>query len=108
MNSINCIIQILEISKIKLYDNNIPMVVFRSQLPYARNKVDSTIIIKSVIWGNLAYDFVKYYCVNDFVLIEGYTSIVLDSIFNQIEIKLTITKLYPFLFKMENLHRKFI
>ena len=101
MNYVSGIIQILEIPKIKLYDNSIPMVTFRTRLPYIRNKIDSVIIIKSTIWGNLAQDLVDYYRINDYVLIEGYTSMVLDDIFNQVDIQLNIIKLYPFIFTIE-------
>jgi len=101
MSYISCIIQILEIPKIQLYDNNIPMITFRTKLPYLRNKVDSVIIVNSVIWGNLAHDLVDYYRVNDYILIEGYTSIALDDVFNQVRIKLNIIKLYPFSLTIE-------
>ena len=96
MNLINGIIQILEITDIIFNDNNIPMVTFRTRLPYIQNKLDSVIIVKSMIWGNLAQDFVDYYRLNDYLLIEGYISIALDK-----DIQLNITKLYPFLFTIE-------
>ena len=74
MNYISCIIRILEIPKIELGSNNIEMVRFRVQLPSIRNKVQSPIVIYSTIWGNLAYDIISYYRINDYALIEGYIS----------------------------------
>jgi len=102
MNYISCILQILEVPTIQLYDNTIEMVKFRTQLPYIRNKVQSPIIINSVIWGSLAYDIINYYHVNDYALIEGYISISPNKIDNQNSITLKIIKIYPFLFSLES------
>jgi len=101
MNYISCIIRILEIPKIELRSNNIEMVRFRVQLPSIRNKVQSPIIISSTIWGNLAYDIISYYRINDYALIEGYISTSSNNNKNDSLITLNITKLYPFLFKVE-------
>jgi len=98
MNYISCIIQILEIPTIKSYSNNIEMIKFRVQLPYVRNKKQSPIIMNSQIWGDLGYDIVNYYRVNDYALVEGYLS-TKDS---QGAITINITKLYPFLLTLES------
>jgi hypothetical protein len=100
MNYISCIIQILEIPKIKL-SNNIPMVNFRVQVPYTRNKPQFSSIVESTIWGDLAYDVANYYRVNDYALIEGYVSPGNNSFESQSVIQITIFKLYPFLFTFE-------
>ena len=102
MNYISCIIQILEIPTIQLYDNTIEIVKFRIHLPYVRNKIQSPIILNSVIWGNLAYDVVNYYHVNDYALIEGYISTSFDEINTQNSITINILKIYPFLFSLES------
>ena len=102
MNYISCIIQILEIPTIQSYDNSIEMVKFRIQLPYVRNKIQSSIILNSVIWGNLAYDVVNYYHVNDYALIEGYISTSFDEINTQNSLTVNILKIYPFLFSLES------
>lgn len=104
MNYINCIVQILEIPVIQLYDNTIEKVQFRVQLPYVRNKAQSKkspIVVNSVIWGNLAYDIVNYYHTNDYALIEGYLSTTLQHNENKGSITINIIKLYPFLFSLE-------
>lgn len=108
MNYISCIIQILEISTIELYEDNIPSIKFRVQLPYVRNKAQSATIIEAIIWGDLAYDISNYYRINDYALIEGYISIVFNNITsppnninNQGLITLNIVKLYPFLFSFD-------
>ena len=102
MNYISSIIQILEIPTIESYADNIKMVRFRVQLPHTRNKVQSPIIINSAIWGDLAYDVANYYRVNDYALVEGYLSTILDNTDNQGSITINITKLYPFLFTLES------
>ena len=102
MNYISCIIQILEIPTIQFYDNKIEMVKFRIQLPYIRNKVQSPILINSIIWGSLAYNIVNYYNVNDYALVEGYLSTSLDKMDNQDSITINIIKIYPFLFSLES------
>ena len=102
MNYISCIIRILEIPKIELGSNNIEMVRFRVQLPSIRNKVQSPIVIYSTIWGNLAYDIISYYRINDYALIEGYISTCSNNKKNDSSINLNITKLYPFLFKVQS------
>jgi len=106
MNYISCIIRILEIPKIELTSNNIEMVRFRVQLPSIRNKVQSPIVISSTIWGNLAYDIISYYRINDYALIEGYISTSSNNKKNGSLITLNITKLYPFLFKVQSDKRK--
>lgn len=102
MNYISCMIQILEVPKIKSYEDNIQMAQFRVQLPYVRNKEHLPIVINSTIWGDLAYDIANYYQVNDYALIEGYLSIIFDNLSNQQEITINISKLYPFLFTLES------
>ena len=106
MNYISCIIRILEIPKIELTSNNIEMVRFRVQLPSIRNKVQSPIVIYSTIWGNLAYDIISYYRINDYALIEGYISTSSNNKKNDSLITLNITKLYPFLCKVQSDKRK--
>ena len=102
MNYISCIIQILEIPKIESYSDNIEMVKFRVQLPYVRNKLQSPIIINSKIWGDLGYDVLNYYRVNDYALAEGYICSSFDNSQNKESITINITKLYPFLFVLES------
>lgn len=101
MNYISCIIQILEIPIIESYDDSIEMVKFRIQLPYVRKKAQSTIIINSIIWGDLAYDIANYYQINDYALVEGYISISFDNQDQQQVITINITKIYPFMFVLK-------
>ena len=101
MNYVSCIIQILEIPPTELYENKINTIRLRAQLPYVRNKIQSPIIIHLVIWGDLVYDIVNYYRINDYALVEGYLSISYDTQNKQQMITINITKFYPFLFALE-------
>jgi Single-strand binding protein family len=77
MSDINCfggIVRILEIPALKLNKNEIPYTKFRVQLSQVRLK-QSKSILTILAYGNLANDIVKYYRINDYVLIEGYLSI---------------------------------
>ena len=55
------------------------------------------------IWGTLSYDIIKYYNINDYVLVEGFISIRNTNFKNETYIKdkqidLSVLKVYPFLF----------
>ena len=101
MNQINSIIRILEISPLKLYQDKIVMIKFRAQLPFIRSEAKQPTISEFIIWGNLAFDLINYYQVNDYVLIEGFFSKILLSNNNQPLVTITIIKFYPFLFSLK-------
>jgi len=66
-------------------------------------KIDSVNTFNLSIWGTLSYDIVKYYNVNDYILIEGFISIRDNNLKNKSFIKdkqidLSVLKVYPFLF----------
>lgn len=102
MNYVSCVIQILEIPIIESYNDEIEMIKLRVQLPYVRNKVQSPIIIYSIIWGDLVYDIANYYQINDYALVEGYISISSKDQDKQQQIMINITKFYPFLFVLKS------
>lgn len=105
MNSINCIIRLLEIPIIKLYQNKIPFAKFKVELGPTRNHKNNA-IIEAQVWGDLAYDIKKYYHVNDYLIIEGYfsiSSLLKDSKLENKLVKLYIYRFYPyFVKKLEN------
>ena len=97
-NYIGAIIKILESPRTKTIKNKISITKFRAQLPQIRE----TRIVDIVIWGNLAIDIVKYYGINDYLLVEGYVSLekVVSQTSNRKLLKrarLTVLKAYPFL-----------
>lgn len=74
INYIGAIVRILEIPALQVNKNEISFTKFRVQLPQLRVKQSKT-ILTLLVSGNLAQDIVKYYQVNDYVLIEGYLSV---------------------------------
>ena len=102
MNYVSCIIQILEIPTIELYENEIDIIKLRVQLPYVRKKRQSPIIVYSIIWGDSVYDIINYYRINDYALVEGYISISSNNQNKQQIITINIIKFYPFLFTLES------
>lgn len=104
-NHIGAIVKILESPKIKTIQNKISVTTFRAQLPQLRD----TRVVDIVVWGNLANDVVKYYKVNDYLLVEGYLSLSksLQSQSNRKILKrarFTIFKAYPFLLSSNSLN----
>jgi single-stranded DNA-binding protein len=96
MVSIGGIVKILETPRQRIFANNIVVTTFRVHLPQRKN----TRIIYLTCWGNLARDVVTYYKKNDYLLVEGYLSIIKnkssDSTFStQKKIRMTAIKLYP-------------
>jgi hypothetical protein len=79
------------------------MIKFKAQIPCLRNKTKQHSIIDCTIWGELAYDLVNHYKINDYALIEGHISISNNIENNPVSTTyhLNITKLYPFLFTFE-------
>lgn len=101
MNYSSFIVKIVEEPIQSYFEDGIPMteiIVKFSQI--RKRKTIQTFRIS--IWGNLADDVIKYYQINDYIVIEGYISIrprfSEDNIFsknNQVEV--SIRKIYPFL-----------
>ena len=92
------IVKILEPPRQKILKNKIPVVQFRAQLPQVRNSR----IVELVFWSNLGQDVLNYYKPNDYILIEGYSSILKKKstkIPNKIskKVKIKVQKIYPFL-----------
>ena len=56
-------------------------------------------ICKISIWGNLSYDVMQYYQINDYLIVEGYIS-RRNSSFEKYnittEIEISVFKIYPF------------
>ena len=73
------------------------------QLPQVR-KNNINIILKVTIWGNLSYDVAKYYKPDDYIIVEGYTTIKNTNIDNEgpllnKQVEISAFKLYPLLLK---------
>ena len=101
-NYVGAIVKILESPKTKIIKSKISITKFRAQLPQIRK----TRVIEVVVWGNLGNDMVKYYSMNDYILVEGYLSL------NKLDQKnlnrkilkrarFTVLKAYPFLLSLD-------
>lgn len=98
INSIFGVVRILEIPRKKRILKNIFVTELRVQFPQVRK--NKTGIISLVLWDSLAQEIIKYYKVNDYILIKGYLSIRNSKIhFTNKKLKniqITVLKIYPF------------
>lgn len=55
-------------------------------------------VFRLSVWGNLANDIIKYYHVNDYIIIEGYISYNCNLFepFQNNQIEISVRKIYPF------------
>jgi single-stranded DNA-binding protein len=89
-NYIGGIVKVLETPKQKILKNNVPFTEFRVQFPQVRGNK----IINLVFWGKLASEVVNYYQANDYIIIEGYLSIVKKQSLKKVEV--TVFKVFTF------------
>ena len=99
-NYFSGIVKVLENPRQTFFNDKVPVTTLRVEIPQIRNNR----IIFLVFWGNLAREVKTYYQINDYILIEGYTSIrnkKNKNLTNRNSKKVTITvlKVYPFLLK---------
>jgi hypothetical protein len=92
INYFSGIVKVLETPIQTFFNNKMPVTTFRVEIPQTRNNR----IISLVFWGNLAREVKNYYQINDYILIEGYTSIRNK---NSKKVTITVLKVYPFLLK---------
>ena len=100
------IVKIMENPKQKVLNDKIVTTQFRALIPQIRKNKPPK-IISLIFWGTLANDVKNYYQINDYILIEGYSSIqtkknsdLTDSKLKKVII--TVFKVYPFLLKANN------
>jgi hypothetical protein len=91
-NYISSIVKILEIPSQKVFKNNIISTRFRVQLPQIRK----TGIVNLIFWGNLARDVSNHYKINDYIIIEGYSSLNKTNKQKLKKVEITVFKVYPF------------
>ena len=101
MNYSSFIVKIIENPIQTFFDNTNSVTKLIVQIPQLKNNADST-IMKVTIWGKLGYEILKYYQINDYIIIEGYLSIRENS-FNQVasrsskKVEMSVYKIYPFI-----------
>jgi single-stranded DNA-binding protein len=109
LNYIGAVVKILEPPKKKLINSKTLVIQCRVQLPQVRkNNKTKGRVIKLMAWGNLAHAILNYYKVNDYVLVEGYSSLrentrpnIKNKYFKQVVI--TAFKVSPFLLSSKSL-----
>jgi len=98
---VNTVIRVLEILGLR-FQNKVAIIKFRAHLPYLK-KFKHDVIVNCVLHGELTYDFVNYYELNDCILAEGYLSLSTIDLMGKPYYDLDITRLYPFLFTFDEL-----
>jgi len=103
MNYGNFIVKIVGKPEQSFFENNICITEVLVKLcQIKKNKLE--VPIKLTIWGNLGYDIMQYYHVNDYIIIEGYISFSKSSREDSRsqaykQIKISVFKIYPFFLK---------
>jgi len=101
MNYSTFIVKIIKKPVQSFFKNNISLTELVVQFPQVRNKnyVD---ICRLNVWGNLSHDIMKYYKVNDYIVVEGYISFRNSNPEKKIrQIEISAFKVYPLLKKAE-------
>ena len=98
-NYFSGVVKILEKPVQNFIDKKTLITTFRVEIPQIRQNR----IVSLIFWSNLANEIQNYYQVNDYILIEGYTSIEKKSAElsnnNPRKILITVLKVYPVLLK---------
>ena len=94
MNYTNFIVRVLKNPKQSFLKNNILLTELKVQFPSIKNK-NYLNTIDLLIWGNLGKDVIKYYRINDYILVEGFISFHKEKFTNNQQIKISVFKIYP-------------
>ena len=105
MNYVSLIVKIMKTPEQVFFHDTISVTEMICQFVQIRDSNYNGSILVST-WGNLAGDLSKYYKKNDFIIIEGYLSLIepkspkilLENSLNK-TIKVSVFKIYPFFFK---------
>jgi hypothetical protein len=97
-NYFSGIVKILETPKTYFSNEQTQVTGFRVEVSQKRKNS----IISVMFWGNLGREVKKFYKVNDYILIEGYTSIrskifLKSNLKNSKQVFITVVKIYPIL-----------
>ena len=100
LNYIVGIAKILEVpSSIQLISNDLSLYFIRFRVQFSSiKKNDSCKVVNLMAWGDLAYEIISYYKVNDYILIEGHVFFDLIDNENYYDklIQIKIIKIIPF------------
>jgi len=97
MNYSTFIVKIIKKPVQSFFKNNISLTELLVQFPQVRNKSYLDICYLNV-WGNLSHDVMKYYKVNDYIVVEGYISFRNSNQETKTkQIEISAFKIYPLL-----------
>ena len=106
MNYTSFIIKILNKPHYTIYEQKIPFTEALGKFYQFQN--NSHTICKLSFWGQSAYEILKYYKTNDYVLVEGYLSFR-QSHFEKFdlttEVEISIFEVYPFALKTDQIKK---
>ena len=74
MNYVSLIVKLIGKPKQSFFDDNVSVTEVMAKFSQLQKNRDR-IVVKTWYWGNLAYDIVQYYQINDYIIVEGYTSL---------------------------------
>ena len=102
MNYASFLIKIIRKPQQSFFVNEISVTEVIGKLYQIKNQKKSEITLHLSLWGNLAYDTIKYYQINDYVIVEGYLSLRNSTYDNykipiEKQVELSGFKIYPFL-----------
>ena len=103
MNYCNFIVKIVEKPVQQYFKDNISLVEIGVQISQLRSaKTLQTLQI--ILWGDLGYDSLKYYQINDYIIIEGYISLwkdflQSDKFRSKSQVLISVRKIYPLNFR---------
>ncbi len=97
MNYTSFMVKVIGKPEQSFFDNDISVTEMIAKFYQFRD--NSYNICKLSIWGNLSYDVMQYYQINDYLIVEGYIS-RRDESFEEYnittEIEISVFKIYPF------------
>ncbi len=97
MNYTSFMVKVIGKPEQSFFDNDISVTEMIAKFYQFRD--NSYNICKLSIWGNLSYDVMQYYQINDYLIVEGYIS-RRDASFEAYnittEIEISVFKIYPF------------
>jgi single-stranded DNA-binding protein len=105
MNYCNLIAKIIKLPIEEYYKNNISVVEILVKFsPVKRGKGPEILNLR--IWGNLAQDVMKYYKINDYIIVEGFLSFQKSSLNTYTQI--SVRKVYPYVLNNSKVNKTFL
>ena len=99
MNYSTFIVKIVRKPVQSFFKNNISLTELVVQFPQIRNK-NCIDVCHLNVWGNLAHDVIKYYQINDYIVVEGYVSFRNNNQNKKMkQIEISVFKIYPLILK---------